>query len=116
MRQKLLEAKGKEDGEEKSEVNEDSPRECVSYVMSANEMSVCAVINCRDKAIFLLKFAGLSRVVRDREKEEEEEVGDGHKVSNAVNTVSRLKQQVIDCFPQSLTLTASHLLPLSLLS
>ena len=51
---------------------------------------VYAVVSCHDKALFLLKFAGLSRV------DQEGGIGRDEKVDNssAVSTVGRLKQQV----------------------
>ena len=71
---------------------------------------------CHEKAVYLLKFAGLSRVAR--EEEELEEV-DGsstprltlsrhssqhwQKLSNAISTVGKLKQQV---WPHTHTHTA----------
>ncbi|CAI8006132.1 Zinc finger ZZ-type and EF-hand domain-containing protein 1 [Geodia barretti] len=73
-RQKVLEAKEEEDnGEKKAEIDEDSP-----------------LVSCHDKALFLLKFAGLSRV------DQEGGIGRDEKVDNssAVSTVGRLKQQL----------------------
>ena len=88
------------------------PVQCVECC-SARSIHLCsvftAVVACQEKAVFLLKFAGLSRVSQD-----EGEVGpddtDGspaahpgwlrrssqhwQKVSNAISTVGRLKQQV----------------------
>jgi hypothetical protein len=89
-RQKMVEAKEKEENKEKrAEINEDSP-----------------LIACHEKAVFLLKFAGLSRVAHDGGEEGKEEVNGGpalwprhpsskwQKVSNAISTVGRLKQQL----------------------
>ena len=70
---------------------------------------VCSVIACYEKAVFLLKFAGLSRVTHDGGEEGKEEVNGSpaphsswpgqssskwQKISNAISTVGRLKQQV----------------------
>ena len=48
------------------------------------------VVSCHDKALFLLKFAGLSQVDQDGGTGREEKVDNG----GAVSTVGRLKQQV----------------------
>lgn len=84
------------------------------YRHNNNTVVICvytyvSVIACREKAVFLLKFAGLSRVTRDGGEEGLDEA-DGspsphpswprrssrhwQKVSNAISTVGRLKQQV----------------------
>jgi hypothetical protein len=73
-RQKVLEAKEEEDnGEKKAEIDEDSP-----------------LVSCHDKALFLLKFAGLSQVDQEGGIGRDDKVDTG----SAVSTVGRLKQQL----------------------
>lgn len=90
---------------------------CVIYEMSHTYHTntfVHLVITCHEKAVFLLKFAGLSRVAQEEGEEGLDEV-DGNptlspswprrssqhwqKVSNAISTVGRLKQQVLRAQP-----------------
>lgn len=86
-RQKLVEVKENEK-ETNSQLNEDE-----------------AVISCREKALYLLKFAGLSHVMSSNEERPSSPVirrpSWGQKlswrwqrVSSVVSTVSRIKQQV----------------------
>ena len=51
---------------------------------------VWTVISCYEKALFLLKFAGLSRVDQEGGLDNQARVDSG----SAVSTVGRLKQQV----------------------
>ena len=89
-RQKLMEIKeGEENKEENAKINEDLP-----------------VITCHEKAVYLLKFAGLSRItaashgdVRPnspiiRRPSWGQKSWRWQKVSSVVSTVSRIKQQV----------------------
>lgn len=115
-RQKILEAIEKEESKEKkSKMDEDAPRElhrmCRLFLHDTyHNTFVHSVIACHEKAVFLLKFAGLSRVAQD-EVEEGLDEADGNpalspswprrssqhwqKVSNAISTVGKLKQQVV---------------------
>jgi len=86
-RQKLLEAKDKEEEEDKkAQIDEDAP-----------------IHACHEKAIFLLKFSGLSKVARDEKQPPSsptlrpswvQKSKRWQKVSTAVSTVGKLKQHV----------------------
>lgn len=89
-RQKIIEAKEKEEDEEiKSKMDEDEP-----------------LNSCRDKAVFLLKFAGLTRVTYDSSRPSSpitsrpswgQKSGRLQKSQSVVSTVGRIKQQVHGC-------------------
>jgi hypothetical protein len=88
-RQKLIEQKEKlESQQEKDKINEDQP-----------------IMSCLDKAMYLMKFAGLSRVTWSHDDRPDSPIAKrpswGQKsfrwqrVSSVVSTVSRIKQQVM---------------------
>jgi len=117
-RQKLVEAKEKEEvAEKRAQIDEDAPGELLWPGIQPHTLPpLPAVTACHEKAVYLLKFAGLSRVARE---EEELEDVDGsstprltlsrhssqhwQKPSNAISTVGKLKQQVWPAPPHTHT-------------